>query len=487
MGNVHALKGKDRCGLVLDNAVGDVLFCEKCLNIDNLILETGESRADLDLRFEYNNSRAYDEFVDSVRIIGNIRPSVLKLSDIKYFAWILDRMPDKFYFTAQYDGPVNDFTVSDFVADFGNESHIDADVTFTGLPEFFDAYIDVTIRELISSYEDTKEFAIPIENKTVPVPDMMKDIGIYSISGSFQGYAENFKTQFNLGTEIGDVDAEIYLNTTENSAYSFVVEAKDLKLNSLLASNSLEETSFKLDMSGQGMEVDNTEFESDLYFNSLKFKGNEFKDFNIHGDFENQRFIAMTDIKHPYLHLDLSSLIDLSGKRPCYNVIAKIKEADLLNLHLLDNDTIMLLSSNVDLEFSGDNIDNITGRLDIDKTKYFNGEEFLMDKFSANVSELSGIKDVTIDCDFFDFYGTGIVNAKTFVNAMKNTAKRYVNMPEWFGNTVPDVNKQEFSLSMNLKDTRTLSRLFVPSLYENIHSRYGGSVDGLWILLFLCG
>ena len=38
-------------------------------------------------------------------------------------------------------------------------------------------------------------------------------------------------------------------------------------------------------------------------------------------------------------------------------------------------------------------------------------------------------------------------------------------MPEWFGNTVPDVNKQEFSLSMNLKDTRTLSRLFVPSLY----------------------
>ena len=235
MGNVHALKGKDRCGLVLDNAVGDVLFCEKCLNIDNLILETGESRADLDLRFEYNNSRAYDEFVDSVRIIGNIRPSVLKLSDIKYFAWILDRMPDKFYFTAQYDGPVNDFTVSDFVADFGNESHIDADVTFTGLPEFFDAYIDVTIRELISSYEDTKEFAIPIENKTVPVPDMMKDIGIYSLSGSFQGYAENFKTQFNLGTEIGDVDAEIYLNTTENSAYSFIVEAKNLKLNSLLA------------------------------------------------------------------------------------------------------------------------------------------------------------------------------------------------------------------------------------------------------------
>ena len=465
MGDVHSLKGKDRCGLILEYARGDVLFCEKCLNIDNLIIETGVSRADLDLRFEYNNSSAYYEFVDSVRIIGNIRPTTLKLSDLRYFAWILDKMPDKFDFTAYYDGPVSNFTISDFVADFGNESHIDADLTFTGLPDFFDTYIDVTIRDLMSSYDDTKDFAIPIDNKTVPVPDMLQCIGKYSLSGSYQGYANDFKTQFNLGTEIGDVDAEVFLNTTENPAYSFDINAKYLNIKSLLGLKEASEASFKFDMGGIGLEVKDTEFEADLFFNSLKLKGNEFKDFNIHGDFENQRLITMTDVKHPYLDLDLSSMIDFKGSELSYNVIAKIENADLLNLHLLDNDTIMLLSTNVDVKFSGNDIDNITGTLDIDQTRYFNGDEYLMDKFSANVSEISGIKDVTVDCDFFDFYGTGIINAKTFVNAMKNTAKRYVNMPEWFDNTVPDTDKQEFSLSVNLKDTRTLTKLFMPSLY----------------------
>ena len=465
LGNVHTLKGKDKCGLVLEGARGDVLFCEKCLNIDNLIIETGVSHADLDLRFEHNRSKAYFDFVDSVRIIGKIRPTTLKLSDLRYFAWILDKMPDTFNFSAYFDGPVSDFTISDFKADFGNESHIDADVSFAGLPNFFGTYMDVTIRELQSSYDDTKNFAIPIDTETVPVPEMLQSIGKYSLSGSYQGFAHDFRTQFNLGTEIGDVDAEIYLNTTENPAYSFDIDANQLNIKDLLALKDNCETSFELDMNGIGLDVKETEFEADLLFKSLILKGNEFKDVLIHGDFEKQRLIAITDVTHPYLNLDLSTMVDLSGIKPSYNIKTRIGKADLVNLHLLDNDSIMLFSTDIDMAFSGDDIDNITGSLEMNDTRYFNGKEYLMDNFSANVSEISGIKDVTMDCDFFDFYGTGIVHLKTFVNAMKNTAKRYMNMPGWFENTVPDTNKQEFSLSMDLKDTRTLMKLFAPSLY----------------------
>ena len=464
LGYVHTLKGKDKCGLVLDDASGDVLFCEKCLNIDSLKLFTGESHVDLDLRFEYNNSSAYYEFVDSVRIIGNVRPSTLLLSDLKYFSWVLRKMPDKFDFTAYYDGTVSDFTVSDFVADFGKESHIDADVSFTGLPEFFDSYMDITFRELLSSYEDTKNFAIPIESKTVPIPQELSDIGTYMLAGTFQGYANDFKTQFSLASDIGDIDAEIYLNTTEESGYTFEIGANRLNLSSLLGLDDSEVT-FSIEMNGQGLDVADSDFETDVHFGSLKIFGNEFNDFKIHGDFENSRLVALTDIKHPYLDLDLSTMIDLKGELPSYNIIANIKNADFVGLNMLDNDSIMNLSSNINLQFSGNDIDNITGNLDISKTRYYNGEEYLMDAFSASVTETAGIKDVEIDCDFFDFYGTGILNAKTFVNAMKNTAKRYVNMPEWFENTVPDTHKQEFSLSLNLNDTRTLTKLFVPSLY----------------------
>ena len=465
MGDVHTLRGHDKCGLVLEDARGDVLFCEKCLNIDNLILKTGESQVDLDLRFEYETSHAYLEFVDSVRIIGNIRPSTLKLSDIKYFAWVLDKMPDKFFFTANYDGSVGDFTVSNFDADFGNESHIDADVTFSGLPDFFDTYIDVTVRNMISSYDDTKNFGIPASSLTVPIPDMLSGIGKYSMSGSYQGYARDFRTQFNLMTEMGDVNAEVYLNTTENSAYSFDIDVDNLKLNDLLGFNDDAQISFETEMSGVGLEVDDTEFDADVHISDLVFMGNKFENISVNGDFENSKFTANTKIRHPYLHLNLSSIIDLSKDLPSYNINSRIRNADLVNLHLSDFDTIMLLSSNILADFKGNNIDNLTGTLSIDKTTYFNGNEYVMNDFQGSITEKDGVKDFSIDCDFFDFSASGIINFKTIGNALANTAQRYVDMPGWYDNITPDKLRQEFWLSLNLKDTRQLSKLFVPSLY----------------------
>ena len=465
LGDVVKLRGRDKSGLSLDSLSANVVYCDKSLTIDNLLLNTNESHLDLDLRFEYERPQCFYHFVDSVKLIGDIRPTTLLLSDLKYFAWVMRKMPDKFDFTALYDGYVSDFTVINFIADFGEESHIDADVTFTGLPVFMETFMDVTIREMTSTYDDTRRFAIPAQSVTIPMPEMLKDIGNYSLSGSYQGYARDFRTRFDIDTEIGDIIADVYLNTTENSGYAFNIDANGLNLKSLLGLKDPANTTFRLEMGGHGLDVKDTEFEADLYFNTLTAFGNRFDDFTIHGDFENKRFIGLTQINHKYVDLDMSAMIDLKGDIPCYNIKADIEDADLIKLNLLDNDSIMILSSNIDVEFSGNDIDNITGRLDVKNTRYFNGDEYRMNDFSANVSEISGIKDVTIDCDFFDFYGSGIVHAKTFVNAMKNTAKRYLDMPEWFGNTTPDMKKQEFSLSMNFKDTRTLTKLFVPQLY----------------------
>ncbi len=465
MGNVQYLKGKDRCGLVLENGRGNVLFCEKSLTVDSLILETGESYADIDLRFDYDNSRAYYQFIDSVYITGDIRQSTILLSDLRYFSWILDRMPDKFVFTGRFDGTVSDFTVSDFLAEFGNESLLDADVTFKGLPDFFESYMDVNVRRMYSSYEDTKDFAIPTSSVTVPIPEMLAGIGKYSINGDFNGYARNFKTQFDFISEMGDINANVFLRTDEDPMYTFDITGKTIKLDNIIGTDDGSETTFQFVMNGEGLTKEETDFEADLYLNTLVINGNEFDDVNIHGDFNNQKFKFNTDIDHPYLDMVLNSSIDLNGEMPFYVVNAKIDKADLVNLHLLDDEPVMRLSTNVNAGFRGNDIDNICGALTIKDTKYFNGEEYEMKNFAANISEISGIKDVTIDCDFFDFYGYGIVNAKTLVNSLKTTAKRYVDMPEWFADTEPDTKDQMFSFNINLYDTRQLSRLFVPSLY----------------------
>ena len=465
LGKVHRLTGKDRCGLVLDNAIGDVVFCEKSLTVDSLMAQINESHVDLDLRFDYDRSRAYYTFIDSVYIKGDIRQSTLLLSDLKYFSWILEQMPDKFVFTGQFDGTVSDFTVSNFVSDFGEESFIDADVSFNGLPHFFESYIDVNVRKMYSSYEDTRNFAIPSSSVTVPVPEMLACMGNYSLCGEFHGYPRDFQTQFDFGSEMGDINADVYLKTNEDPMYSFDIIGNAVQLDEIIGTNDGSEATFELVMNGEGLTKEETAFDADLYFNSLKLKDNEFNDFNVHSDYKNQKIKINTDIDHPYLGLALNSSIDMRGEMPLYDIDATINNADLVNLHLLDSDKVMLLSTDVSAEFRGNDIDNVTGVLNIKDTRYYNGEEYLMNNLDANISEISGIKDITVDCDFFDFYGYGIVHVKTLVNSLKNTAKRYVDMPEWFANTTPDTKDQMFSFNINFFDTRTLCKLLMPSLY----------------------
>lgn len=465
MGKVHTLRGKDRCGLVLKDGSGDVLFCEKCLNIDSLKLSTGESLADLDLRFDYNNSRAYDEFVDSVYITSTIRESTLLLSDLRYFAWVLKKMPDKLTFTCNYKGKVSDFTVNDLDAYYGDKTRLQADVTLTGLPEFDSTYFDVDIKNLESSYDDIISVAIPSESVTVPLPAMLEGMGVISTSGFFQGLPQKFNTSFVINSEIGEIDADVYLQTDENSEYSFYIKGNELKINELLKSDILSDVTFQLDLNGHGLIVEDTDFNSVLDIKSMNFKGNEFNDIQVYSDFNDKYLATKTIIIHKYLGLYTEANIDFHNEMPEYSLMANIRDADLVKLHLSDFDSIMRLSTSIDLAMSGNDIDNLLGNLRVMNTDYYNGESYQMRDFVANISENNGIKDIAINCDFFNFDASGIVCFKEIADVLKNNVLHYYKIPSWNNITDKVYKTQEFSFSLNLKDTQQLTKLFVPQLY----------------------
>lgn len=488
MGMVHTLRGKDRCGLILKDGSGDVLFCEKSLTVDSLKLSTGESHVDLDLRFDYNNSRAYDEFVDSVYMTSNIRESTLLLSDLRYFSWVLKKMPDKLVFTCDYKGTVRDFTVSDLDVYYGDNTHMMGNVMMEGLPEFEETYIDMSIDKLETSYDDIVSVAIPSESVTVPLPEMLAGLGDIITFGTFQGYPDNFTTSFVLNSELGDIKADVRLKTDDDSEYDFIIEGNELKINKILNTNDLTDLTFELDLRGKGFDVAQTDFNSVLKINSLTFRGNEFNDIQIYSDFDKRHLDTKAIISHRYLGAYLQSGLDFDHEIPEFYLNGFVKDADLVNLHLSDFDTIMLLSSSIDLTMSGNDIDNILGNLVIKNTSYYNGSNYNMRNFAANIVENEGVKDITVDCDFFNFDGSGIICFKEIVDVLKKNVTHYFDIPSWHDVMDKEFNTQEFSFGLTLKDTRPLMKLFIPELYvasgteitasyTNLHQYHSSSIE----------
>lgn len=489
-GNITSLSGKERSGLPLNQFRGDVMCCPTALDIDNLIIMTNASYADLDLDFLYNDYDDYNQFVDSVRIIGNIRPSSLVLSDLKYFSWVLNKMPDTLDFTAYFDGTVSDFVVTNLDLSYRDTTHIDADVSMKGLPDFFTTILDCNFREITTSYDDLTHFAIPSQSVTIPLPEMLSVINSCVINGSFFGYPTDFISELNISTNVGDIETNVTMNIEDKKDYTIALSAGKVDLSSLLNMEDETDASFSLFVKGKGFNLNDADLFANVSVKELNIFGNRFADFDIDGVFKDKALAVSSNIKHHLVDLNFKADVNLSRRIPRYHLKAKIQDADIAGLNLLDSDSTMLLSSNVDLAFSGNNIDNITGSLNIENTSYYDGKDyFLMKDFEAEVSEASGVKDVIVKCDFFDINWSGIFYLATFQDAMRSTVERYINLPFLKKMNIPrNTHKQEFSLSVVMHDTRTLTKLLMPQLnigegtminatYTNGNNLHGSTIE----------
>jgi hypothetical protein len=195
--------------------------------------------------------------------------------------------------------------------------------------------------------------------------------------------------------------------------------------------------------------------------------GKDFEDFSVVGDLENQRLIASTDVKSELINLDVNALMDISSDVPSFDVNMKVKDADLYKLNVFDYDKNSMLTTDVSANLRGLGIDKMYGTLSLDNTTYVDSRgSYFMDSLDVVLTENHhDSKDISVKSDFFDVETSGIINLASIGNSLKNYVMNHFHINKWSNKGVKlKDNSQDFSLDLTLKNTETLSRLFMPQL-----------------------
>lgn len=468
-GNIKSLSAKERCGLVISSFSTNLMFCPADIILDDLLIDLNDSHLDLDLEFKYNDADDFDYFVDSVVLISNIRDTHLNLSDIRFWSDVMRKMPDNVVLNADFNGIVNDFTVGNLDLSFGECSNIKGDISIKDVSrnDFDISYWDVDFPELVTSYDDLVNFYIPSSSVTIPIPEAIKSVGNVALSVNFKGTPVDFDFSSNIKTEIGRVNAELNLN--ENAGlpvYDANIVTYDFDMTEIIGTKDPAKITMAMHFNGKGTDAKDVDLNGLARVKSLEIKENVFGNFNINLSMKDETAKVNTRISDPDIDLKLEAQANLKGNKPVFGVVAKIKDANLPNLNLIESDSVKLLSTNIDVVFSGFNLDELVADVNIDSTSYFDGKDYYtMNHFNASLSDYSGIKTSTINCDFFDFQADGIVHFNTFVDALKNTVLTHVQLPALKkGGGLYNVDKQEFAMKLDLKRTDMLAKLFVPQL-----------------------
>ncbi len=465
--SIRKLSAKDTSGVVLTHLHGDFVSDSEVTKAVNLELVTSNSSLNLDLSFHYNAYSDFLDFVDKVTIDAKVKPSNLYMADIGFFAPVMFDMKNSVSLAGNVSGTVADFATSSFSFQLGNNTSFVGDYSIKGLPDFFDSYMELDIDRMRINTEDLSAFLLPGSLK-IELPDQLRAMGNTIVRGSFKGKPDDFLANASIVTEVGSLQSDLRLFREKDAAelsYEGHLVTKDLQLGRLFDTEQVGSLSMNAKVNGNGFTKETAQVSIDGVLQKIEFLRIPYGNIIMNGELSNERFNGFLSIDDSKLALEFNGEINLEPEIPEMNFSAEIAHADLFAMNILQTDTLMLLQSTVAANLFGFNPDDLIGSLRINNTSFEDSRgTYFMDSLLLTVTDEALLgKRYEISNDFFDFELGGKVHFASLPEALSNYVNHYIKIPGVIQQK-SDVPEQDFYISMNFRQTETLTKLLNPDI-----------------------
>jgi hypothetical protein len=473
MVRVNMLQALEKSGFLIQSLSSDYAISSTLMRARNSKIQTAASSLDFDLDFKYSSYSAMSEFIDSVDMIAEVRNSDLDMSELGYFSDILFDMHNKIRFSGSAEGSVSKLKGDNIVVEFGKNTSITADMYIKGLPDFFDSFIRVGVQNFTTCICDIESFNLPVEAKNIDIPiDKLCD-EIIRMRGNFAGYYSDFESNINLNFLDSEINTKIkYYESGKDSVYllSFI-DAKDFALGSVFGESALlGDASFTGQIDMKGVYPDMLNIDYGVIFSKLDLLGNKMKRLKFTGNYSNELLTSDFRIGDKKLLTDGS--LRFSPYTSKLIVDAEIAMANINGLGFWDKSGLKI-SSDINLDINGFNIDEMNANLRMDNLNLFFGPDVYhydslrfiktFDKFNFNSLKLkSGIANIDLSGDFklSTLYQTSI--------------SFFSNYYDFSDNNYPDSLDGNADLHIEIKDGTIINK----QLIKGLDISYGSVLNG---------
>lgn len=217
---VNHLNAREQCGIVLKDLTTKVTLSSTLLQCENLHLRTANSLVKGRFSFKYSTWEDYLDFINKVYIKGSLSDSTyINFKDIAYFAEELDDFHEIVSIKGKVRGYVNDLSCTNIDFKYKDETRFLGDMSITGLPDIDKSYIHFDAQKLSTSINEIEKFPVPpFNNPTfLKLPKELKQLGVISYKGKFDGFMNNFATYGTFKTNIGTVKTDLQVNSTSTT------------------------------------------------------------------------------------------------------------------------------------------------------------------------------------------------------------------------------------------------------------------------------
>ena len=420
--NIEAMSFISKRGLAVEKMSTAFKYSKEQIRFDALGIRTPGSNLIGNLVFDYNG-KDFSDFFNKVNVTAEFKESTVSLDEInlKYNQFGKNK---KVVFSSKINGVLNDLKATKLFLRSDNTG-IRGDFNFKNLFSKDHPFkLDAKVKNISSSYYQLRALLPNILGKTLP--SFFERLGRFTIRGNASITETSIETQVNINTIIGSSYFDLNLtdiNNIDEASYIGFISLIDFDLGNFTKNSKLGKINLDFNVKGKGFvwETVNTQVIGEVY--AMDFNNYMYEGLKVSGILKEQLFDGSIVSKDKNVKFNFKGLADFGSARNNFNFNVSIDYADFKKINFT-NDSIAVFKGNVNMDITGNSLDDIIGNIKFTDTYYKNKNNiYHFDDFKVSSTfENDSIRNIGINSpDIITGYLKGKFNIKELGKLLQNS------------------------------------------------------------------
>ncbi len=394
--DVKELSLRSKRNIQVDQLATNFKYTKQQMRFDSLSLVTKGSKLRGNLVFDYNRED-FADFIDKVKVTANFEESTVSFNEINayYDEFGIDKTAT---FSTKVGGVLNNLEVTDLIL-LSDNTGIRGDFNFRNLFREEEPFVmTAKMDRVTSSYYQLRGLMPKVLGASIPAS--FQKFGQFTVRGDAEVTDSSIDAQVNLTTALGSSYSDLQMtnfNNIEDVSYRGFISLIDFDLGAFIDNPQLGKTTLDVNVEGRGFIAEelNTEAIGEIY--SITFNKYTYKNIQISGLLKEELFDGTLLSNDENLKLNFKGLADFSAAQNEFNFIADVDYADFKKLNFI-TDSVSIFKGNVRMDITGNSLDNTTGEIKFENTRYENkNDTYYFDDFTiSSTFENDSLRNIQI-------------------------------------------------------------------------------------------
>ncbi len=477
--DLNKLSFIDHSGLELLNMNTHAYIDAQEINLSSFQLRSPNSFINADtINLSHKGFENFKHFTDKVDLKLDIQRSNISSHDLAFFSKVFHEIPENNIALEGFlEGKIKNLRGKDIYAATGNETELRTNFSADGLPDIDNTFLYIDIDQFSTGTQDLEIINnFSGKGEIINIPDGLSDIGLIRYSGNFTGFLEDFVTYGNLQTNQGNISTDLSIKPRGKEEFKINgnLETENFDISRLANNNQrFGKLSMDIHLNGTAWRDKGFQTQTDGTIKKLELNDYQYENIDLNGLLTNKKYEGALTINDPNINFDFSGGIDFSEKIPVFDFHAVLEEAKLEKLNFVEDDSTANLAFDITSNFKGNNLDNAQGNIQFHKGNLTRHKKFLnFDDIEINAAQEADSHRIFLTSKHIDASLIGKYQSSSVHQSLKNLFFYY--MPAFIkqeSDTAEVKYENNFELKVNLKQTDSISRIFMPELNISENSK----------------